>query len=459
LPPGFEERVKASADRMESGTLGVDVALQDLLQGLSSLSATEMAVSTIGNVCLAGQLLPLFKEQLVPFCDALVDGLKCRLKAHDWRLCGRAAGALCNLVRLGDSFAAAVQERCVEPLVTALREETSGEGASSFLQKLQTQGGIAAGLGATTATGRILGVLVNLMVVRPAAAKTMLEHGALAVVARLIEPEAESGEKAALEAADATPAEISARALLLVSRFLAASPDVLGVEMEAELLQQLHKLLDRHGDFTSVRSAVAAETSGEEMDSLELAIRLLTTILVKTPGALERMIVASAPVRIQELPDDADLSTALAPAQSDWGVVELVCLLLKLIRALQPRDYLGVDAEGSCLSRMRGNIALIITKIAEAQAEDNEAPALRKLDLSPLVAILIDTLRKERGKVQHNVGVCVTRLAQNQRYRQVVRDLNGIETLHQVQLPKVEAQKEKAMKLHRIRGPQFSGLD
>ena len=53
--------------------------------------------------------------------------------------------------------------------------------------------------------------------------------------------------------------------------------------------------------------------------------------------------------------------------------------------------------------------------------------------------------------MQQNIGVCLTRLAQNPQYRQRVRDLNGIESLHQIMLPKVEAQKAEASRLHRLK--------
>merc|ERR1712113_390765 len=88
--------------------------------------------------------------------------------------------------------------------------------------------------------------------------------------------------------------------------------------------------------------------------------------------------------------------------------------------------------------------------MGEASSHDGAAAELKQVDLSPLVACFLDTLKRERKSVQHNIGVCVTRLAQHPRYRQEVRDLNGIETLHQIHLPKVEAQKQKAAQQHRL---------
>jgi len=464
LPPGFEKCTQAAAERVDRGEVGIDDALQDVLAGLSAPSMAELAVSTLGNICLAGQLLPVFKEQLSPFCSVLVTALSNKLRAFDWRLCGRAAGALCNMVRLGDVFVMAVHEQCVEPLVKALREESSQEGASAFLKALHAQGG-ANMMPGSKSTGRVLGALVNLLVVRPAAAKDVLDQGGLEVSLPLIDPKGEAALRSAGD--DATAAEVAARASLLVNRLVAASPSTLSAKTEGELLCSLRVLLERDPEFTAVTAAGEwRSSSGQALDSLDLTVRLLTTILVKTPGALARLVAASSSRRpkIEELPDDYDVSgargrsaDAMVSSSASWEISELVTPLVKLLRMLQPRAYLTPDDEGTAPSRLRGNLALLFGAIAEAQNQEDAPPVLRELDLSALVPILIDTLRKERNKVQHNVGVCVTRLAQNQRYRKLVRDLNGIETLHQVQLPRVEAQKEKAMKLHRIQGPL--GLD
>merc|ERR1711912_170888 len=106
---------------------------------------------------------------------------------------------------------------------------------------------------------------------------------------------------------------------------------------------------------------------------------------------------------------------------------------------------------------MRGNLALLFSRVVEAQSDTEAPPCLKQLNFEPLVDILVDWLRKERGPVQQNIGVCLIRLAQNPQYRQRVRDLNGIESLHQIMLPKVEAQKAEASRLHRLKSER--GLD
>merc|ERR1712100_686925 len=99
-----------------------------------------------------------------------------------------------------------------------------------------------------------------------------------------------------------------------------------------------------------------------------------------------------------------------------WNLHQLVARLVKLMTLLLPRSHVGPEGEGSTLSRIRGNLALFFTAVVELQSKDNAEPAVRKLDLSELVPVCIDMMRKERGKVQNNIGVCVTRFARSQRY-------------------------------------------
>merc|ERR1712080_738787 len=130
---------------------------------------------------------------------------------------------------------------------------------------------------------------------------------------------------------------------------------------------------------------------------------------------------------------------------------KFVSRLIKFMSALQTEGHLTPDDEGSATSRIRGNLALLFARLVEEQADGDAPPALKEIDFGPTVDVWIDWLRKERGPTQQNIGVCLTRLAQNPQYRQRVRDLNGIESLHQIMLPKVEAQKAEASRLYRLR--------
>jgi len=283
---------------------------------------------------------------------------------------------------------------------------------------------------------------VNLLVVRPTAMPAVLQLGVLDLVLPLINPEAEIPAEGGAAEGDLGPATLSSRAALLASKLLGAAPAELSIQAEAELLRRLFRMLERGGDFSAVRAG-----EGGALEMLDLAVRMVTIVLTKTPGALDRLTEAAP--RIEELPDDG-VTAPLSRAAPAVPFSELGARLLQLALAAEPEHHVGLGAEGTYPSRIRGNLALLFGALAEAQAKDGAPPALRELDLSPTVGAFIGCLRKERGKVQHNAGVCVTKLAQNPRYRQQVRDLNGIESLHQIQLPVVEVQKAGEARRHRI---------
>lgn len=66
----------------------------------------------------------------------------------------------------------------------------------------------------------------------------------------------------------------------------------------------------------------------------------------------------------------------------------------------------------------------------------------KALDLGDVVETFLEMFRRERGAAQHNLGVCITKFCSNGRYRERVKEGNGLESLHQIQLPKVNDQKE-----------------
>uniref|UniRef100_A0A7S4QH08 Protein unc-45 homolog B n=1 Tax=Alexandrium monilatum TaxID=311494 RepID=A0A7S4QH08_9DINO len=442
LPPGLEDRAQSASRHLENAQ-NMDEALEEVFQGLTLQSPAELALSTLGNLCLAGRSLPAFKEHLVPFQDELVDALGRQLRPMNWRLCGRAAGAACNVVRLGSSFAAAVEEKCLEPLVAALRGECAEEGPASLLLSMYREGGVKGPIPGAGATSRLLAALANLLVVRPSAMQRVLALGVLDLVLPLMDPEADlAAEPGSLDSQDeeVEPALISSRAALLASRMLGAAPGSISLPAEAELLRRLLRMLQRAGDASAPRA------DGARLHQLDLPVRMLAVLLTKTPGALDRLTDAAP--RVEELSGEA----AAAPAREGPAVAfaELAARLAELFVAIEPEAHVGPDEEGGAASRIRGNLALLFAALCEAQTRDGAPPALRDLSLSCLVPACVGCLRKERGKVQSNMGICLTRLAQNPRYRQQVRDLNGIESLHQIQLPVVEAQKAEASRMHRI---------
>jgi len=443
LPPNFEESTRAASERLDKGELGIDAALDDVLRGLSSLSAAELAVSTLGNICVAGHVLPAFKEQITPFCDEIATALCRQLKPLDWRLCGRAAGTVANIMRLGPVFVDAVQEKCLEPLVTSLREESKNGGPMSMMAGIGAgMGGGAGKLPFVKATSRVLGALVNFLVIRPSGIKLVRDLGVLQIIVPMMEVTEQSAANAN---DDEDPAVIATRALTLAGRLVREAPESMSMKLEADILCRVDRLLEQ--ECRAVSSSDSSQ-SESKYDTLDLALRILTALLTKREGALDRL-TSKAP-RCQELPEGVDLADLKAAVPFD----KLMSRLVKLMGTLKADAHMRPDDEGTASSRIRGNLALLFAKLVEAQGESDAGSDLKELKLESTVAIFIDWLRKERGPVQQNIGVCLTKMASSPQYKQQVRDLKGIESLHQIMLPKVQAQKEVAMKLHRLKGPQ-----
>jgi len=442
MPPGFEDHAQRACLRMEQQDApgAIEAALADVMQGLAVQSPTELAISILGNMCLSGHLMPIFKEQLATFVEDFLVALCRFLKPQNWRLCGRSAGAICNLVRCGDVFAKAVQKHCLAALVAALRDECAQDGPASLFKSMCSPEEAAA-IPYQSSSSRLLGALINLLVVSPSAMQQVLELGVLDITLPLIDPDAELDSNSTLsEDSEGSSGAVSSRAALLSSRLLGADPSRLSKQAEADLLSRLFRLLERLG------KAPLQSGKEAELQNLDVTVRLVTIILTKTPGALERLTQALP--RCVELDDDA-----VALPQQDVPAVsfsELCSLLAKLAVAAEPAKHAGPDEEGGLRSRIAGNLALLFGALCEAQDKESAPPALTQLDLSPLVRTYVSMLRKERGRAQQNIGVCVTRMAQSPRYKQQVRDLNGIESLHQIQLPHVQAQKAEAERLHRL---------
>jgi len=440
LPPNFEETARKATDRLEHGQMGIDAALDDVLQGLTSLSAAEMAVSALGNICVAGVSLPAFKEQMSPFCDVIVAALSRQLRPMDWRLCGRAAGCIANVLRLGNVFVDAVQDRCLEPLVKALREEATDQSPMSMMNL--GAGNVDGKLPFAKATSRLLGALVNFLVIRPSGLKQVRELGALEIVVPLMEITGEA-KNGSTDYLDEDPSVRATRALTLASRLVREAPNSMSVKLEADILRRVDRILEHECRRVSPSENTNQDSS---LETLDLALRILTALVTQREGTLDRL-TGKAP-RVQELPEGAESIDDLKPA---IPFIKVISRLMKLMRELKAQAHLTPDDEGSGISRIRGNLALLFAKLVDAQADCEASRDLKALNFETLVDICIDWLRKERGPVQQNIGVCLTRLAQNPQYRQRVRDLNGIESLHQIMLPKVEAQKAEASRLHRLK--------
>eukprot|EP00932_Pfiesteria_piscicida_P006593 SRR837773.16540.p2 GENE.SRR837773.16540~~SRR837773.16540.p2 ORF type:complete len:308 (-),score=109.95 SRR837773.16540:2-856(-) len=245
-----------------------------------------------------------------------------------------------------------------------------------------------------------------------------------------------------------TPEELCQKAWTMTARLLTRAPSALSRSSEAPLAQFLFASLD--GAVKAAKSVARGGDAPAELravERLELAVRLLAVLLTKTPGALDRL-AARAP-RCEEVSEDTPVGRAAA-ASAPVAFEQLTLRLLDVTLACRPARHVAPDEADQPISRLRGNLAVLLGALCDAQGGDNAPPALRELDLAPVVEAAVDMMRKERGAVQNNLGVFVTKLAQSARYKQDVRDANGMESLHQIQLPRVQAQQAEANRQHRI---------
>jgi len=226
----------------------------------------------------------------------------------------------------------------------------------------------------------------------------------------------------------------------VVSRVCTNMPEALDVSSQTKLLTNINKVLNKEGIKDTIKAEVRAD--GQQNQALQLpniATRMLVAILTKT-DALQRLAAAEPP-RIQDLEDLDD--DAIGISSPDMPLRDIIDDVIDLALRLVPKQYLPPGETNSSSSQMRGNMALLFGFISDAQQKPDAPEAVKTLNLGPTVDILIDYLKKERSSVQHNAGVGLTKLAQNPMYRQRVRDLNGFESLHQIQMKNVEAKKDR----------------
>merc|ERR1711904_625111 len=140
---------------------------------------------------------------------------------------------------------------------------------------------------------------------------------------------------------------------------------------------------------------------------------------------------------------DLDDLDDTAVAEPEMALRDMIDDVIDLALRLVPKQYLPPGEANSSSSQMRGNMALLFGRISDEQQKPDAPEAVKNLNLGPTVDILIDYLKKERSSVQNNAGVGLTKLAQNPTYRQRVRDLNGFESLHQIQAKNLESKKDR----------------
>lgn len=111
---------------------------------------------------------------------------------------------------------------------------------------------------------------------------------------------------------------------------------------------------------------------------------------------------------------------------------EMVKKLVAIANQVKPKEYQDKNKD-SLRASIIGNLALIFSVLAFDE----------EFDCKGVVSVFVEGLRKETGRTQNNCGVCVTKLAMQERYKPLVRALKGFESLHQIQLKAKLASDEK----------------
>jgi hypothetical protein len=283
---------------------------------------------------------------------------------------------------------------------------------------------------------KLLGALVNLVSVKSEAREKLVQLKTLpAIVALLNAYQDVEGEASMVED---SAFETSLRAGVTLSKVLGDFPDALEAD-EGRVLRFVEQVLTQPATLASLASR--QETNFTKL--MDVAVRLLTQLLTRSAGALRRLAEAELP-KIEEIADE-DAERIASADEGDATLPSLETLTGSLLAALQrlkPMEYVS-EEEAAVFGMLRGNLALLFGHLVTEQAKPEQPQPLRDLNLKGCVGIFIECLRRERAKsAQHNAGVCVTKLAASERYREAVRNLHGFESLHQIQLANQEKKKE-----------------
>merc|ERR1712232_78920 len=135
----------------------------------------------------------------------------------------------------------------------------------------------------------------------------------------------------------------------------------MSLKLERDILRRLDNLLEHECRGAGVSESTQPESS---LDKLDIALRIMTAMVTKVDGVLDRL-TERAP-RVQELPEGADTLDELAPT-IPFG--KLVSRMMKLMSALKTTSHAAPDEENSPSSRIRGNLALFFAKLVDAQVD------------------------------------------------------------------------------------------
>lgn len=245
--------------------------------------------------------------------------------------------------------------------------------------------------------------------------------------------------------------EILCRAATILQKWLLQDPELQFLE-EKEKLKIFEKSLELADDCFSFKTSLFGEDvdllgDGEANELalkwLDICVRLMTVLVTKS-DSFQKMFVADfkkwPKMGIVVKGGSANASSGDTNANSTtkryrWR--DSIKSLVKIACLIKPTQYIDFNDKSSSfkenkqhkaqVSLVRGNLALVFAELVVMEGKQNV-----NFGLAGIVEVFIEMLRKERGMTQKNAGVAVTKLAMSERYRPIVRELKGFESLHQI---------------------------
>mmetsp|Transcript_43058 Transcript_43058/g.97008 ORF Transcript_43058/g.97008 Transcript_43058/m.97008 type:complete len:438 (+) Transcript_43058:1808-3121(+) len=384
IPPKLSratERIKDTSDVEELGKI--------LQEGLVSASLVELGLAALSNLCLE----PAMRRLMAAQSEAVVETCCKIIKPNDFKVSEKLAALICNLLANDD------RGKVFAEMLAG------GDGLRVLLDALtQDKEGI---LGHRDRVARLLGILLNLCAITPVARAALADLGAADSLLPFL----------------GCDLETEIRTMTILQRMIADRPAILEGAVRSRVAQDVRSILMRDDHLSDV---VQGSKDGKAR-LFELAIRMAVTLVTKA-GFLDDLAGESRIVELDELDIDVDAH--------EW-ISRLVLVVNKLKRRQYAKD------EASPRAMAIGNLALLFGYLVQQQTEDEAK--WRLFDFGAIAASMVEAMRKEMGRVQQNCGQCVVKLATSMRYRDLIRDLNGFESLQQIMVKDKYNEDQKAV--------------
>merc|ERR1719231_572044 len=117
----------------------------------------------------------------------------------------------------------------------------------------------------------------------------------------------------------------------------------MSLKLEADVLRRLDKILEK--DCRSIGSSENTHADSS-LETLDLSLRILTAMITKRDGVLDR--VTGRVPRVQELLEGDSIEELVPPIAFD----KLIPRLMKVMGKLKTPEHISPDDEGSVVSRI-----------------------------------------------------------------------------------------------------------